>query len=157
MFLYLFCSCLLFIFTSNLGLSKIRHHVFSIAVQSLAHIWPSKNIRCCLGRGIMGKGAQKKGKKIGRVIWYPSQGFFFFSLIAFLPFAISLSTHRLLLLRSSQKKYYSISDCSLQHLYFIISLQASCPLVFFTLLFSSVVSMLKDRCQLINFTSFGKK
>lgn len=83
--------------------------------------------------------------------------YFFYSSTALLPFAVSLITHGLLLLRSSQKKYYSISGCSLQHLYFVISPGVSCPLVFFTLPFSSVVSVLKDWCQVINFTSGEKK
>lgn len=81
--------------------------------------------------------------------------YFFYSSTTLLPFAISLITHGLLLLRSLQKKYYSISGCSLQHLYFVISPWVSCPWVFFTLPFSSVVSVLKDWCQVINFTSSG--
>lgn len=83
--------------------------------------------------------------------------FLFYFPTALLPFAISLIIHGLLLLRSSQKKYYSISGCSLQHLYFVISLWTLCPSVFLTLLFSSVVSVMKDWCQVINFISFGKK
>ena len=50
---------------------------------------------------------------------------------ALLPFAISLIIHGFLLLRSSQKKYYSTSGCSLQHLDIIISPWVSCPLQFF--------------------------
>lgn len=74
----------------------------------------------------------EEGKEIGHVKRYPSQGsIFFYSPTALLPFAISLIIHGLLLLRSSQKKYYSISGCSLQHLYFVISPWTSCPSVFF--------------------------
>lgn len=83
--------------------------------------------------------------------------YFFYSSTALLPFAVSLITHGLLLLRSPQKKYYFISGFSLQHLYFIISSWVSYLLVLLTLPFSSGVSVLKNWCQRINFTSSREK
>ena len=84
--------------------------------------------------------------------------FFNSSPTALLPFAISLIIQGLLLLRSSQKKYCSSSGCSLQHLDIIISPWVSCPLGFFHIpFFSSVIYMMRDWCQVINFTFSGKK
>ena len=102
----------------------------------MADIWPSEDIYCCLGRRIMKQRTQmicekRKGDRACEMVSFTLEYFFYFSPTALLPFAISLITHELLLPRSSQKKYYSISGCSLQHLYVVISPQASCPLVLF--------------------------
>lgn len=75
---------------------------------------------------------ERRGDRACEMVSFTLEHFFFYSShTALLPFAISFITHELLLLRSSQKKYYSIFGFSLQHLYVVISPQASCPLVFF--------------------------
>jgi hypothetical protein len=78
------------------------------------------------------------------------------SATALLPFAVSPIIHGLLLLRSSQKKYYSISGSFLKHLYFIISPQAS-AFFSFSVFFSSVVSVMKGLMPSNQLHFFSKK
>lgn len=123
-------------------------------------------LACCeylllFGKNNNEKGAQmiceeREGDRTCEMVSFTLE-FFFYSSTALLPFAVSLITHGLLLLRSPQKKYYFISGFSLQHLYFIISSWVSYLLVLLTLPFSSGVSVLKNWCQRINFTSSREK
>lgn len=100
----------------------------------------------------------KKGKKIGHVKWYPSQGSIF----------LFFSHSTLAICNKSHHSWVVITEVLTEEILFHFWLLSAALILryfpmgfmsfrfFFTLLFSSVVSMYRDRCQLINFTSFGK-
>lgn len=100
----------------------------------------------------------KKGKEIGHVKRYPSQSSIF--LFSHSTLAICNKSHhsRVVITEVLTEEilfHFWLLSAALILRYFPMDFMSFS--FFFTLLFSSVVSVMKDWCQVINFASFGKK